>query len=233
MPRRWNRFLRAEDLVWLALFAAMAAFGPARHASAVILLSCLAVFQVIEPKDSAARHAARDHCRHFVKLALGYLLIGDTEAINSSYYWILLLPVVSAATSLGLLGTVFFTYILACLSYLSFLLFIDWSPHQFIPPEEIGELSLRFLFLVLVGFLTCTLAEANRAAARRYQAVAETRPPIAACGRPRPLSALVRSGWRRWTTFRRAGARTPQPARDHQGFGGSAAETSVGKAKRP
>ena len=171
MPRPWNRFLRAEDVVWLFLFAAMAAFGPARHASAVILLSCLAVFQVIEPKIPLFTTRRGTIAAIFVKLALGYLLIGDTEAINSSYYWILLLPVVSAATSLELLGTVLFT-VLACLSYLSFLFFIDWS-HQFIPPEEIGELSLRFLFLVLVGFLTCTLAEANRAAARRYQAVAE------------------------------------------------------------
>lgn len=174
MPR-WIRIFRAEDLAWILLFAAMAVFGSTHHPFAIILLSCLAALQVIEPKIVSIGTRRGTVISIFVKLALCYLLIGVTprfgSAINSSYYWILLLPVVSAATSLGLLGTAFFAA-LSCLSYASFLLFIDWS-EQGIPPEEVAELSLRFIFLVLVGFLTYRLADANRKSVLRYQALAK------------------------------------------------------------
>src|SRR5207245_77831 len=61
---------------------------------------------------------------------------------------------------------------IAMLSYLSFLLYIDWSTAE-IDATAIGELGLRVVFLPVVGFLTNQLAEANRVEARRYQAVSE------------------------------------------------------------
>ena len=57
-----------------------------------------------------------------IKLALCYLLIGWTGGITSTYYVTLLLPVVSAATTLNLAGTSLIT-VLAISAYLSFLLF--------------------------------------------------------------------------------------------------------------
>jgi signal transduction histidine kinase len=75
--------------------------------------------------------------------------------------------VVSAATSLGAIGTLIFTG-LACAAHLSFLLFVDWT-YVYMEPSEIAELGLRITFLVVVGFLTYRLAEANRLAARKYQ----------------------------------------------------------------
>jgi signal transduction histidine kinase len=91
--------------------------------------------------------------------------------VNSSYYWSLLIPVVSAATTLGAAGTALFT-VLACATYLSFLLSIDWTRYM-IPPDQISELSLRLVFLAVVGYLTQRLAEANRTEARKAQAAAE------------------------------------------------------------
>jgi len=154
----------------------MATFGPARHPSAIIVLSCLALLQMIEPKILLLGTRRGTVISIFVKLALCYLLIGVTprfgSAINSDYYWILLLPIVSAATSLGLLETAFFA-VLGCLSYASFLHSIDWSQQE-VPMEEIvAELSLRFIFLLLVGFLTYRLADANRKSVLRYQALAK------------------------------------------------------------
>ena len=49
-----------------------------------------------------------------------YALIGFTFGLTSSYYWLLLLPVISAGTSLGVLGTLIFI-VLSCGAYLSFL----------------------------------------------------------------------------------------------------------------
>src|SRR6185369_16847002 len=80
----------------------------------------------------------------------------------------LFLPVISAATSLGLLGTTL-SSLAACALYLSFLLFLE--PDQEI--AETGELILRVLFLPVVGFLTNQLAQANRDEARKSQAAAE------------------------------------------------------------
>jgi signal transduction histidine kinase len=97
--------------------------------------------------------------------------MASTGQVNSSYYPILLLPVVSAATSLGMLATAILTA-LACASYASFLLFVDWTKYT-IPPEEIRELCLRLLFFVVVGYLVYRLAEAGRAEKHRYQEAAE------------------------------------------------------------
>lgn len=167
----WTRYVRGEDFVWLLLFAALAVFGPEHTTVAMSLLSCLAFFQVIESKIPGLQTDRGNILALAIKLGLAYLLIGYTHGINSSYYIILLLPVVSAATTLGLLGTSVVT-VLACAEYVSFLVFIDWNV-QYIPREEVNELVLRVIFLPVVGFVTLQLAEANRNRARNYQAVAE------------------------------------------------------------
>jgi two-component system, NtrC family, sensor histidine kinase HydH len=105
-----------------------------------------------------------------VKLLLCWGLIGWTGGISSTWYVILLLPVVSAATTLNAAGSMMIA-VLACLAYLSFLLFVDLSRYEF-TPEAFGELGMRIIFLPVVAFMTNQLAEANRVEARRYQAVA-------------------------------------------------------------
>jgi signal transduction histidine kinase len=99
------------------------------------------------------------------------LLIGYTGGLNSDYYLVLLLPLVSAATFLGVLGTLLFTF-LACGSYVSFLLFVDWS-HYSIDPDQIRVLILRLLFLGVAGNLVNTLAESLREQSAKYRSVAE------------------------------------------------------------
>ena len=86
----------------MVLFAALAIFGPDRNPVMIAMLCALGAFQVIEPrlpllsiKGSVLSFA--------LKLVLCYILIGWTEGIASSYYWVLLLPAVSAAT-LGLVA---------------------------------------------------------------------------------------------------------------------------------
>ncbi len=167
----WTRYVRAQDFVWLLLFAALAILGPDRTPVAMFLLACLALFQVLESKYPFFSTDRGAIASIMIKLALGWLLIGFTHGVASSYYFILLLPVVAAATTLGLLGTTLFI-IVAAGAYLSFLLYIDWS-RQYIPEEQLKELMLRVALLPVVGFLTQQLAEANRIKARNYQAVAE------------------------------------------------------------
>lgn len=169
--RTWRRILRPADFVWPLLFAAMHFASPVRHLAEIELLVALCFFQILSPRIAFFQTTNGNYLAIFIKLLLGYLLIGVTNAIESSYYPILLLPVVSAATTLGLLGTILWT-LTAIMSYLSYLLLLDWN-RWFLNDPAIHELSLRVLFLCLVGYLTYELGKRNRQETLNYQAVAE------------------------------------------------------------
>jgi len=101
-------------------------------------------------------------------LGLWYILMGWTDGISSSYYWLILLPVMSAATSLGLPGLVA-AVVLACGAYISLVLFLP--PGYFV--SEWPVVILREATFPIAGFLTYELLEANRAATRKAQIAAE------------------------------------------------------------
>lgn len=170
MNRSLSRYLRPQDLGWLVLFSLLAAFGPERRAVVFTVLAGLALFQVLASKIAFFSEGRGRIAAILVKFVLCYLLVGFTDGIESSYYWIFLLPVVSASTSLGLLGTVAFT-VLADAAYVSFYFFL--AEGWFIPLDQVWQLTLRVLFFPIVAYLTYELAEANRVEARRYQAAAE------------------------------------------------------------
>jgi two-component system, NtrC family, sensor histidine kinase HydH len=157
----WRRYVRPQDFVWLLFFSALAIFSPERHPITLAALGAIALLQIFEPRLGAILSVV-------LKLALCYPLIGSSGGISSSFYLVLFLPVISAATSFGLMGTAV-SSLAACGLYLSFLFFL--GPNQVI--DEIGELILRVLFLPVVGFLTNQLAQANRDEMRKSQAVAE------------------------------------------------------------
>jgi two-component system sensor histidine kinase HydH len=169
LPGPLRQFVRPQDFVWLVLFASLVIFGPDRSSYSVTLLCALGLFQVIEPRLPLAS-VKGSIVSYTVKLVLCWLLIGQTDGIASSYYWVLFLPVISAATSLGLVGTIV-TGLVACAAYLSFWLLL--TNGQFIPPDQIGELVLRVVVMSLSGFLAHQLAEATRIAARKYESAAD------------------------------------------------------------
>ncbi|HUQ90542.1 MAG TPA: ATP-binding protein [Bryobacteraceae bacterium] len=172
MPDSKLAIVRPLDFIWLLLFGGLALASPDRSYPELGILVALAVFQVVESRIAFFQTRNGLVIANTTKLLLGFLLIGYSGAIRSSYYLIALLPVVSAATTMGLRGTLMFT-VLACGSYLIFLhpFFLDWDRYE-ITGDDIKDLSLRVIFLPVVGFLTYQLAEANRSAVRRYQAIA-------------------------------------------------------------
>jgi len=159
----WRRYVRPQDFVWLLFFSALAAFSPERSPRTIAALAALGVVQVLEPRIGARVSVV-------LKLALCYLLIGFSYGVSSSFYLVLLLPVISGATNFGLLGTAV-TSLAACAVYLSFLIFL--GENQFIPEDQIPELVLRALFLPVVGYLTYQLARANQAEKHRAQQAGE------------------------------------------------------------
>ena len=143
MPKSWTAVIRPQDLVWLAFFGALATFSPQRDPLVLSLLGALGAVQVLEPRIGAVASV-------ILKLGLCYPLLYFGGGLASSFYLVLLLPVISAATNFNLWGTAAATFS-ACALYLSFMALLE-SRNQYIPEDQIGELILRVLFLpVVVG----------------------------------------------------------------------------------
>ncbi len=165
---RFRQIVRLQDIVWIALFAVLAIYGPDLTPASTTVLIGLGLMQIIEPKIPFFDSRAGSIISFLIKLALWYILMYWTRGIASNYYWLMLLPVMSAATSLGLIGLVA-AVVLACGGYLSLFLFL--------PPESyVEDWPVFILFeatFPIAGFLTYELLEANRAATRKAQIVAE------------------------------------------------------------
>jgi signal transduction histidine kinase len=169
--RRAAQWIRPQDLVWLLLFSGMIVFNQTGEPSEIAMLVALAAVQILESKLPFLSSQPGIVSWILLKLLLSYLLIGYTGGVQSSDYWILLLPMISAGSSLGVLGTLVVT-LLAWGVYLSFLLRIDWNRFVIEAPER-RELALRVIFLAVAGNLTNTLAEALRRQFAKTKAVAE------------------------------------------------------------
>jgi two-component system sensor histidine kinase HydH len=165
---RFRQIIRLQDIVWIALFAVLAIYGPDLTPASTTVLIGLGLMQIIEPKIPFFDSRAGSIISFLIKMALWYILMYWTRGIASNYYWLMLLPVMSAATSLGLIGLVA-AVVLACGGYLSLFLFL--------PPESyVEDWPVFILFeatFPIAGFLTYELLEANRAATRQAQIVAE------------------------------------------------------------
>ncbi len=167
---RFWQIVRSQDIVWIALFAVLAIYGPDLAPEATVFLLGLGLMQVIEPKIPFFDSRNGSVISFLIKLALWYILMGWTDGIGSPYYWLMLLPVMSAATSLGLTGLIV-AVILACGAYLSLVLLL--RPDQFVPAHQWPYVILNAATFPIAGFPTYELLEANRAATRKAQIAAE------------------------------------------------------------
>ena len=168
---RWIRLIRPQDFVWIPLFIALAATSEMLDVFVVAPLVALGLVQVLEPKIEGLSATKWRVAWIILKMAIIYLLIAYTNGIQSNFWLLLMLPVVSAATVSGVLGTLVFTT-LAGLAYLSFLLFLDWDKFVLERPE-IEVLAQRVICLFLVGNLANLLAEALRVQSQKYRRAAE------------------------------------------------------------
>jgi len=173
VPLLLRSLIRRQDLVWLLLFAALAFVSSHPTRQEIGLLLCLGAFQVIESRIGYFNTPRGSVASVLIKLALCYLLIGWTGGISSSYYVILLMPVMAGANSLGLTGALL-TTAAACASYLSFLLpvFFDYSRFE-LTFDAVGEIGQRLVFLPVVAFLTWQNVQEIRDARRGYEVAAK------------------------------------------------------------
>jgi signal transduction histidine kinase len=150
----------------MLVFGALVWTLPIGDPPEAIPLVGLGIVQVLEPKIPALNSTNGRIAWITLKLLLGFILIGYTGAINSPYWLVLLLPVVSAATTLGVGGTLLFT-LLAVGSYLTFLFGVRELS------QVTADLVLRVAFLVMAGNLANILAEELRMQLAKQRRTAE------------------------------------------------------------
>src|SRR6202007_1905984 len=140
----WSRIVRPRDLLWLAFFGALIVTSSNNDTSQYVLLSLLALAQVVEPHIGWLNSTRGLVAWIILKVVLAYLLIGISGGVNSPYWVLLLLPVIPVATVAGAVATIAFA-VLGGGAYLSFLLFVDFQRFE-IGPAELEEMVLRIAF---------------------------------------------------------------------------------------
>ena len=173
MPRlpRWLTrpfgLVQARDFVWVVLFGVLIARqqNPDEVWETVFLVA-LCVAQVLEPKIPSAPTTRSRLLWIAIKLGLAFMLIGFTGSIDSVYWPVLLLPVVSAATMFGVMGTT----LCAAAAGTAYLVFLHWVPA---PWEVIPGTIPRLVLLAMIATLANSVAEDLRSQTRQSRAAAE------------------------------------------------------------
>ncbi len=161
------------DILWLLFLAGLAALPPVAEIHKQLTLLAIGVVQFSE--GWVLTRAPRRGAAYIVllKIALATLLIDHTGevGINSSYYPIFYLPVVTAAEYFSPWGTLLWTA-LASAAYCSYL-YPALQEYE-ITAESYGLLAIRILFFFLAAMVVNRFVVENRRQMKRYQELAET-----------------------------------------------------------
>jgi signal transduction histidine kinase len=160
------------DLLWLLFLAGLAALPPRGEAHKQIILLAIGILQLTETRIIAWRPGRGRSYVVLLKLALATLLLSHTGdlGINSSYYPILFLPVVTAAVYFGPVGTLLWTTLVSA-AYCSYL--YPLLQEYVLTPTGAAELVIRNLFFFLAAIIVNRFAVENRRQTLRYQRLAE------------------------------------------------------------
>lgn len=167
-PAAWRK-LRVQDILLAFMFAVLIFL--AHNAWERTFLLGLAILQLIEGRLPLLDKTWGRATSVALQLILGFLLIGLTGSIQSQYYLVLLLPIVSTASYLNVAGTLF-SSIAGIGAYLSFLLFVNWEQWE-IDPEGWHLLAIRCLMLAMAAVLVNSLAQTVRTQSAAYKFTAE------------------------------------------------------------
>ncbi|HKS96399.1 MAG TPA: ATP-binding protein [Terriglobia bacterium] len=158
------------DFVWLVLLAGLALLAPIREYHKQLVLLGIGLFQIFETRLlGSIPLSRRGPYSVAIKILLATLLVAHTGDIESSYYLIYYLPVVSAAMYFDILGTLLWTMV-ASLAYCSFL--IPALREFQLAPGGANELAIRNLFFFPVAIVVNRFVVENRRQVWRYQKLA-------------------------------------------------------------
>ena len=138
-----------------------------------LTLLAIGIVQVLETKTIS--HVPKRGVSYVIllKILLATLLLAHTDeiAINSSYYPIYYLPVVTAALYCGSWMTLFWT-LFASAAYCSFLLDPAMQDYD-LTPDALEYLGLRILFFFLAAMVVNRFSEQSRHQTQLYRELAE------------------------------------------------------------
>jgi two-component system, NtrC family, sensor histidine kinase HydH len=162
------------DLLWLVFLAGLALLPPVAEWHKQIILLVIGTFQLLENRFVRLAGKPGTSMAVLIKIGLATALInhtGDPAAINSDYYPIFYLPVMTAAMYFGPLGTLLWT-LAASGAYSSYL--IQAHEKFSITGESISELAMRVLFFFFVAMTVNRFVVQYRMQVRRYQELSES-----------------------------------------------------------
>jgi two-component system, NtrC family, sensor histidine kinase HydH len=162
------------DLLYLIFLAGLALLPPIGEYHKDLILLGIGIFQLLEAQFVKAAGKLGPHLVVAIKISLATILLGhtgDATPINSSYWPIFWLPIITAAIYFGPLGTLVWSTV-ASGAYCSYL--VPALKQYEITREDAGELVLRIMFLFLMGMVVNRFAVEYRQQVRRYQNVSET-----------------------------------------------------------
>jgi two-component system, NtrC family, sensor histidine kinase HydH len=161
------------DVLWLFFLAGLALLPPIKETHKQEILLAFGVIQLGE-SWLVARPPGRGRIYVvLLKTALATLLIDHTGevAINSYYYPIYFLPILTAAEYFGPWATLAWTS-LASAAYCSYL-YPALQEYE-ITVDDYGRLAIRILFFYLAAMVVNRFVVENRKQTQRYQELAET-----------------------------------------------------------
>jgi two-component system, NtrC family, sensor histidine kinase HydH len=169
---RSSHSLKWFDVLLLLFVAGLAVLPPIREPHKQLILAGIVIVQLLERRLVAWSPQRGPSYTVLLKIVLATILLGHTGemGINSSYWPIYLLPVVTAATYFGPWGTLFWTTV-ASAAYCSYL--YPALQDYVLTFESAGELAGRVLFFFLGAMFVNRFAVEIRKRASAYQVLAE------------------------------------------------------------
>jgi two-component system, NtrC family, sensor histidine kinase HydH len=161
--------LRVQDGLLAVMFGVLIFL--AHDISERLLILGLAILQLVEGRIPFLATLRGRAISGVLQLMIIWVLIGYTHGVESRYYIMLLLPLLSTASYLGLAGTVA-TSVAGIGAYLSFLLYVDFKEYYF-DPEDFHTLAIRCLTLAIAAVLVNSLGAAIRTQSAKYKLIAE------------------------------------------------------------
>ena len=160
------------DLLWLAFLLGLALLQPIFEIHKQLTLLALGLFQIIEQRFIGWVPARGRAYSVVLKIALASAVVNCTGGIESSYYLIYFLPVVTAAMYFEAWESLVWTALTSA-AYCSFLLWVPWWNYE-VDAEGATELLIRNLFLFLAAIVVNRFVTENRRQSRQYRQLAET-----------------------------------------------------------
>ena len=174
MPERKRFAAKWVDFIWIIFLVVLAFLPPINEIHKQLILLAIIIVQLLEGRLIAWQPTRGRIYSILLKIALSTLLLNHTggeTAINSSYYPIYYLPVITAALEFGTVAMLLWTA-LASAAYCSLL--IPAHAEYELTPEALTLLSVRIAFLFLAAVVVNRFAVENRRQVQKYQTLSAT-----------------------------------------------------------